>query len=174
MDNNGHLDLIVGCLRGPNRFFRNVGNGTFVDDTDAIGLGQRIFNTQAIALVDLNNDGTLDVVFNNEGQESCVLLGNPEFASKQTPVTLHVKTKSGVTGSRIRVQDMNGKLHGSHFISGGDSRGGQATPAARFALKPGKYRVEVHLSNGEQRAKDILVAGTHLLGVLDEKTAKVE
>ncbi len=83
MDKDGHLDLMVGCLRGPNRFFRNKGDGTFEDATEAIGLGQRIFNTQALALVDLNNDGVLDAVFNNEGQESCVLLGNPEFAAKR-------------------------------------------------------------------------------------------
>ena len=37
-----------------------------------------IFNTQAVGLVDLNGDGVLDMVFNNEGQDSCVLLGNPE------------------------------------------------------------------------------------------------
>ena len=84
LDNDGHLDLVLGCLRGPNRFFRNKGDGTFADATEAIGLGQGIFNTQAVCLVDLNKDGMLDVVFNNEGQESCVLLGNPEFAVKKS------------------------------------------------------------------------------------------
>ncbi len=93
--------------------------------------------------MDLNNDGVLDVVFNNEGQESCVLLGNPEFAAKRTPVTLQVKGKTGVIGSRVAVLDKAGKLHGTSFVSGGDGRGGQASPAARFALQPGKYRVEV-------------------------------
>lgn len=175
VDNDGHLDLVVGCLRGPNRFFRNKGNGTFVDATEAIGLDQRIFNTQAVCLVDLNNDGVLDFVFNNEGQESCVLLGNPEFAKNKTPVTLQFAVKSGITGSKVKLLDQEGKkLLASHQVSGGDGRGGQAAPTARFALAPGTYRVEVQFSDGKRRSKEIVVAGTHYKGVLDEKMTTMD
>src|SRR5262249_42911369 len=31
VDNDGHLDLVVGVLRGSNRYFRNKGDGTFED-----------------------------------------------------------------------------------------------------------------------------------------------
>ena len=37
-----------------------------------IGLNSEVFNTQAVCLADLNGDGVLDMVFNNEGQDpSC-------------------------------------------------------------------------------------------------------
>ena len=77
-NNRGKLDLIVGCLRGPNRYFRNNGDGTFADASEEIGFLQRIFNTRGLCTIDLNKDGVLDVVFNNEGQESSVLIGDPQ------------------------------------------------------------------------------------------------
>jgi hypothetical protein len=175
LDNDGHLDLVVGCLRGPNRFLRNKGDGTFEDATQALGLDQRVFNTQAVCLADVNNDGVLDVIFNNEGQDSCVLLGNPEFAAKHTPVTLALQAKAGVIGSRVQVRDKGGKLLGSCQVSGGDGRGGQAAAAARFALAPGTYRVEVTFSNGDRRAREVVVAaGTPVRGVLDEQTPRMD
>ncbi len=42
----GRLDLFVGCIKGPNRYFRNMGNGVFADGGDEIGLYQRVFNTR--------------------------------------------------------------------------------------------------------------------------------
>jgi hypothetical protein len=174
LDNDGFLDVMVGCLRGPNRWFRGRGDGTFEDATEKIGLEARVFNTQAVALVDLNGDGALDVVFNNEGQESCVLLGNPEFAAKKTPVTLHVAGTGGVVGSRVRLLAKDGKQLGGHDIGGGEGRGGHAAPVARFALTPGAYRVEVRYSSGLVRAKDFVVAGTHVKGVIDDQTPAVK
>ncbi|MCY3023716.1 MAG: VCBS repeat-containing protein, partial [Planctomycetota bacterium] len=73
----GRLDLVVGCWRGPNRFFRNNGDDTFTDATEEIGLESRIFNTSAMCAQDLNKDGVPDLVFNNEGQEPVILLSNP-------------------------------------------------------------------------------------------------
>ena len=42
---------------------------------------------------------------------------------------------------------------GVQQVSGGDGRGGQAAPTARFALAPGTYRVEVLFSNGDRRGE---------------------
>ncbi len=174
MANDGHPDLVVGCLRTHNRFFRARGDGTFEDASEAIGLDQRVFNTQAVCLTDLNGDGVLDMVFNNEGQESVALLGNPETLAKKTPVVFNVGGTKGVVGSRVEVKDMNGKLFGTCQVSGGDGRGGQAPPVARFALDPGNYRIEVRYSDGTRRAREVTVASTSVKGILDDKTPLME
>jgi hypothetical protein len=82
-NNAGRQDLFVGVLKGPNRYFKNGGDGKFTDASDEIGLTQKVFNTRAICVVDLNGDKVPDIVFNNEGQESSVLLGNPKRAIKK-------------------------------------------------------------------------------------------
>jgi hypothetical protein len=169
LDSDGHLDLVVGCLRGPNRFFRNRGDGTFEDATEAIGLGRRIFNTQAVALVDLNNDGVLDMVFTNEAQNSVALLGDATMARKRTPVVLTVTGKSGLTGSRVRVLDKDANSVGVWEISGGEGRGGQRGPQAQFALLPGNYRVEVGYSSGTMRVHNITVGTAPMRAALGEK-----
>lgn len=83
--NQGRPDLMVGILKGTNRLLKNTGDGKFTDVSEEIGLTQKVFNTRAIAVVDLNNDKVPDVVFNNEGQDSSVLLGDPRrFTRKAT------------------------------------------------------------------------------------------
>ncbi len=48
-DNDGHPDLVVSCLKGTNKYFRNNGDGTFTDKSAEVGLNQKVWNTQAVA-----------------------------------------------------------------------------------------------------------------------------
>jgi len=167
VDNDGHLDIVVGCLKGTNRYFRSKGDGTFEDTSEAIGLTQRIFNTQAVSLVDLKNRGVLDMIFNNEGQDSVVLLANPDVAGKRAPLTLQVASNDGVIGCRIDLHDKDNKLVGTREICGGAGRGGQQASLARFTLEPGQYRASVRLSNGSVLTKNITLGNDALRSRID-------
>jgi hypothetical protein len=173
VDNDGHLDIVVGCLKGCNRYYRNKGDGTFVDATEAIGLNQKVFNTQAVGLVDLQNRGVLDFIFNNEGQDSVVLLSNPTQAGKRVPLVLTIGAREGLTGSLVEVHDKDGKRVATRHVCGGAGRGGQQAPTARFTLDPGTYRATVRLSNGERLSKSITVGNDHMRTRIDE-SAKVQ
>ncbi len=74
-DGDGMLDLYVvngaalpgyGGPTGPNRHYRNVGRGTFVDDTDRAGTGDAQFGMGA-AVGDYDNDGDSDLYLANYG-----------------------------------------------------------------------------------------------------------
>jgi hypothetical protein len=156
LGNTGRQDLVVGCLHGVNRYFRNNGDGTFTDATVEAGLNQKVFNTRGIALVDLNNDGALDLVLNNEGQESVLLLGNPTRTSGRAAVTVQVGGP-GALGSTVRVLDGTGKALAADQISGADGRGGQRPQSVRFALPPGSYKIEARDATGKVREKALVV-----------------
>lgn len=161
-DNDGRLDLLVGCLYDYNHFFRNKADGTFEDATEALGLHQQVFNTQAVCLVDLNGDGVLDLVLNNEGQESALLLANPPAQADCQPVTVHLGGFAGVIGSQLRVRSAQGQLLRCWEVGGGSGRGGQTPLQVHFALRPGNYRLQVRLSSGQVREQPLTVAGTPL------------
>lgn len=160
-NNDGKLDLIVGCLRGPNRYFEQNADGTFSDKTDELGLGQKLFNSQAIAMADLNGDGKLDLIMNNEGQESAVLFGNKEMGGKCTQVILSFG-EEGSVGTRIRILDKDKKVVAVTDVSGGEARGGQPSMSPRFTLAAGAYVFEYRYPNGKGGTKEVTVADAPL------------
>ena len=93
---DGRLDLFIGCLKGPNRYFLGKADGTFTDAGEAIGLMYRMYNTCGLAVADINTDDVPDVVFNNEGQAAIVLLGNPAGANGEKKLT-SVSTLPGIS-----------------------------------------------------------------------------
>jgi hypothetical protein len=146
-DNDGKPDLLVCVLRGPNRYLKNNGDGTFTDKTAEVGLSQKVFNTQAAAWADLNGDGRLDLILANEGQDSVALFGSPADAGKWVPVVV----QAAPPGGKVTVTAADGKRVASAEAFGGDGRGGQAGLVPRFALPPGGYKLTVRTPDGKTR-----------------------
>ncbi len=75
-DNDGHLDLYV-TNRGPNRLYRNRGDGTFVDVAPQAGVADPLWGT-GTAWGDFDRDGNIDfylcnyVNYDSDGREPLV------------------------------------------------------------------------------------------------------
>jgi len=63
-DNNGDLDLYVTNYNEPNIFFRNNGDGTFIDVTTETGTGDERWGITGV-FADYDNDGNLDLYIVN-------------------------------------------------------------------------------------------------------------
>lgn len=59
-DNDGDLDLSISNF-GPNTFYVNNGDGTFIESAEAIGISGRDEFGAGIAFLDIENDGDLDL-----------------------------------------------------------------------------------------------------------------
>jgi hypothetical protein len=157
-DNDGKPDLLVCCIKGTNRYFKNDG-GKFTEKTNELGLNQKVFNSQAACFVDLNGDGQLDLVLNNEGQESSVLFGVQTPGGAKTPVSVALNGTSTLNGGKVVVKNMSGQRVACSAVTGGDCRGSQSL-APRFVLTPGPYKFEIIGPDGKATVKDVTVTAT--------------
>jgi len=64
IDNDGFLDLFVGNEEGPNKLYRNRGDGTFEDISAKAGVDFTVF-TKAVVAADYDNDGYVDFYLSN-------------------------------------------------------------------------------------------------------------
>ncbi|MFO0805640.1 MAG: VCBS repeat-containing protein [Gemmataceae bacterium] len=156
-DNDGKPDLVVCCLKGSNRYFKNAGDGKFEDASAEIGLTQKVFNSQAAAFADLNGDGQLDLILNNEAQDSAILFGAAKEGRAKTPVVVTLNGTAGLNGGKVIVKDMGGKSVATASLCGGECRGGNLL-VPRFALAPGEYKVELIGTDGKASVTSLTVA----------------
>ncbi|MCH2115445.1 MAG: VCBS repeat-containing protein [Pirellulales bacterium] len=109
-DNDGDVDILV--LRGawlfehgqhPNSLLQNNGDGTFVDVTFAVGLGDVHYPTQTAGWADYDNDGDLDLYIGNETTTEinapCQLFRNDGNAAN--PRFVDVAAQAGVSNGRF-------------------------------------------------------------------------
>ena len=89
----------------PNKFFKNDGKLKFEDAGESFGFGDASFSNGA-AYADLDNDGDLDLIVNNENQPAFVYRNNSSQIEKNNYISIFLKGNNKNTfaiGSKIKV-----------------------------------------------------------------------
>jgi hypothetical protein len=68
LDNDGLQDIVITYVNDPHRVYRNLGNAQFEDVTDRAGLGGAGLVGGPATVVDIDNDGLLDLYITYFGQ----------------------------------------------------------------------------------------------------------
>jgi tetratricopeptide (TPR) repeat protein/peroxiredoxin len=111
IDGDGFDDLYVCQPAGlPNRLYRNAGDGTFVDITEASGLGI-LENTACALFADFNNDGHQDVVVIRAGGPMLFVNdGGGNFREKPDAFRFANPPRGTFTGAAVADYDRDGWL----------------------------------------------------------------
>jgi len=84
VDNDGDQDLFVARYLAPNKFFRNRGDGTFADESQASGLAVST-TSLAACFLDYDSDGFLDLYVGTYGDAFRQIPRLPFFAENAPP-----------------------------------------------------------------------------------------
>lgn len=103
--NNDHLeDFFVVTRIGPNRFYKNLGEGVFVEIAAELGLDFKGHSRTAI-WGDLNNDGFEDLYLGNLGQRNILYLNNGDETFTNITIEANITNKGRVYS--VNMVDVN-------------------------------------------------------------------
>jgi len=142
----------------PLQFFRNLGNRTFEDISDAAGLNDlRLQSRRGTAFGDINNDGNLDaVVFNANGPPSLFI--NETANSNHRVLFRLIGTKSNRAAIGARVVVITQGMTQIEEVRAGGSYNSTNDTRLHFGLGPcaAMKKVQVHWPSGlEQEFLDV-------------------
>ncbi len=127
-DNDGDRDLFVGRYLAPNRFYRNRGDGTFVDEAPQVGLDASM-PTMAATLLDFDRDGFLDLYLAVNGNAFEELPRLPFFARNGLPNRLY-RNQGGERFVDVTKESGTGDTGWSLAVAAGDYDGDGLTDLA--------------------------------------------
>ncbi|UCD03357.1 MAG: VCBS repeat-containing protein [Candidatus Aenigmatarchaeota archaeon] len=148
-DNDGFVDIIAGNDGQTNHMYRNDGSANFFDyslyETISIGTG-----TRSVASGDIDNDGDLDYIEGNYGNNRIYL--NRKNDNNYINVYIFSSTSSvsrDAVGTKVEVADTNGTLRGFREVTASDSSK-NGPPQLHFGLTSGvTYTINATFITGD-------------------------
>ena len=140
------------------KLYKNMGNGTFRDVTEEVGLN-RVFMPMGSNFGDVDNDGYLDIYLGT---------GNPSYASLLPNVLLH--NKEGKFFTDITASSGTGDLHKGHAVAFADmeNKGSEDLLEEMGGAVPGDAHAFRFYENSGNRNDWISL---HLVGVKSNRSA---
>jgi hypothetical protein len=99
-DSDGDLDLFVSNAFSPDRAFVNLGDGTFLNQSEAFGLADTS-RARAVLVGDVDNDGDPDIYVINEGTNNRLYANGGGPNGWLSVTTLGVTSNPDAVGARL-------------------------------------------------------------------------
>jgi hypothetical protein len=140
VDGDGRCDLYFCAINGRNTLYRNLGNWKFEDNTELAGVGCQDLRSTGAVFVDLDGDGSLDLVVNTTGHGTRVFLNDGHGHFKPASQLLN----PGHGGRSLAVADIDGDGYPDIYVVNYRSSSVMDVPNARvtFKMVDGKQTVE--------------------------------
>ena len=171
-DNDGHLDLFL-SNRGPNLFFKNLGNKKFILDEKTFKLEPDCYSN-GVACGDPDNDGDLDLYVANNDAESIYyqnLLDNKNYLAIKLIGTKSNRDAIGAKAFLFEAGHLGEKEHllGFREINGGYGYGCMNSTTIHFGAPVEKtYDLKIWFPSGIEITRTNLAPGQLL--IIEEQT----
>jgi hypothetical protein len=104
VDGDGLCDLYFCSLKSGNHLYRNFGNWKFEDITERAGVGCTNLNATGAALVDVDGDGSLDLIVNSVGGGTHIFFNDGKGHFTESPEVLD----AGYGAMSLAIADYDG------------------------------------------------------------------
>ena len=104
VDGDGLCDVYFCALKTGNRLYRNLGNWKFEDITEKAGVGCTNLDATGATLVDIDGDGTLDLIVNSLGGGTHIFFNDGKGHFTESKEVLN----PGMGGMPLAVADYDG------------------------------------------------------------------